>query len=175
MPDSAPDTKLHIEAINDAGTVLITRLIRRLQDHDASKLKDPEKSILDKIGAAAKKYGSPTQDSSQDAALLRQFLTHHYTHNRHHPEHFQDGIDGMNLIDLIEMFLDWCAATVRTENGNLYRSIQFNQGRFKMSPQLTRILMNTAEELDEVLARIQDLYVEEAKGKSKESHEKVSD
>jgi hypothetical protein len=33
-------------------------------------------------------------------------LKHHYENNRHHPEHFKNNIDDMNLIDLIEMLCD---------------------------------------------------------------------
>jgi hypothetical protein len=34
-------------------------------------------------------------------------LKHHYAHNRHHPEFFgEDGVDGMSLVDVIEMLAD---------------------------------------------------------------------
>jgi hypothetical protein len=36
-------------------------------------------------------------------------LKHHYAHNRHHPEFFgEDGVDGMSLVDVIEMPASQC-------------------------------------------------------------------
>ena len=73
-------------------------------------------------------------------------LKHHYENNRHHPEHFEDGANGMTLIDLVEMLCDWYAATKKHEDGNLARSLVVNEKRFKISPQLTKIFENTAKE-----------------------------
>jgi len=39
-------------------------------------------------------------------------LVHHHTNNRHHPEHFTNGIYGMNDIDIAEMVAD---ATARAQ------------------------------------------------------------
>jgi uncharacterized LabA/DUF88 family protein len=49
----------------------------------------------------------------------------------------------MNLVDLIEMICDWKAATERTKDGNIYKSIEINSERFKMSEQLKNIFNNT--------------------------------
>jgi hypothetical protein len=68
---------------------------------------------------------------------------HHYSKNRHHPEFHKEGIDGMDLFDLIEMLVDWKAATERNKNGNIRKSIDINTERFKISPQLKKILENT--------------------------------
>ena len=72
-------------------------------------------------------------------------LAHHYAVNRHHPEHFTDGILGMTLVDLIEMLADWKAATERHDDGNLARSMLVNTDRFDISAQLVQILVNTAD------------------------------
>ena len=44
-------------------------------------------------------------------------IDHHYANNRHHPEHWPNGINDMTLMDLIEMLADWKAATARNKNG----------------------------------------------------------
>jgi len=54
-------------------------------------------------------------------------------------------ISKMNLIDLIEMICDWKAATLRHNNGDIYKSIEINRKRFNISDQLTSILFNTIE------------------------------
>lgn len=62
------------------------------------------------------------------------------------PEDFKPGINGMDLFDLIEMFLDWKAAGER-HNGDIFKSIEINKDRFKMSDQLAQIFRNTAMKL----------------------------
>jgi len=51
----------------------------------------------------------------------------------------------MNLVDFVEMFLDWRAATERHEDGNIFKSIEINKDRFEISEQLCEILRNTAQ------------------------------
>lgn len=56
-------------------------------------------------------------------------------------------VDGMTLLDLVEMFCDWKAATERHADGSIVKSIQHNKGRFNISPQLVSILENTRREM----------------------------
>jgi hypothetical protein len=51
----------------------------------------------------------------------------------------------MDLIDLLEMFCDWKAASERHANGNIYKSIKINKQRFNISDQLEQIFINTAK------------------------------
>ena len=82
-------------------------------------------------------------DSTPDT--FRHSLRHHYAHNRHHPEHFADGVNGMTLVDLVEMLADWKAATERTSpHGDLAESLPINGERYAIAPQLMDILTNTA-------------------------------
>jgi len=46
---------------------------------------------------------------------MKPAIEHHYKNNRHHPEHFNNGIDEMNLVDLIELLCDWKAASERNK------------------------------------------------------------
>lgn len=57
------------------------------------------------------------------------------------------GIEGMSLLDIIEMFCDWKAATERHNDGDILKSIEHNEKRFKIAPQLSQIFRNTKEEL----------------------------
>jgi len=72
-------------------------------------------------------------------------LTHHYEANRHHPGHFDDGVNGMTLVDVIEMLADWKAATERHADGDLAKSLEIQRERFSLCDQLGAILRNTAE------------------------------
>ena len=120
----------------------------RVQKHDLSKLEDPELSTFmeytDKLKTVT--YGS--QEYIQFLEEMQPALKHHYQNNRHHPEHHKNGIAGMNLIDLIEMFCDWYAATKRHDDGDIHKSIEHNKKRFGMSDQLASIFTNTVSILD---------------------------
>ena len=89
-------------------------------------------------------YGSP-EYKEQLAKMLPLGLNHHYAHNRHHPEHYADGIEGMNLFDLLEMLVDWIAAVQRHDDGDIQKSLEIIGDRFGMSPQLQKIFANTIE------------------------------
>jgi hypothetical protein len=47
----------------------------------------------------------------------------------------------------MKIIFDWKAATERTKNGDIIKSIEFNKERFGMSDQLYDIYMNTARRL----------------------------
>lgn len=141
-------TMRHIEQVRRFLTTFIKELLDRAEAHDQSKMAPPEVGPFTEFTArlAASTYGSPEYEDFRKQ--MGPALDHHYAKNRHHPEHFRDGINDMNLVDLIEMFCDWKAATLRHHNGNLRKSIEHNANRFGLSPQLVRILENTADLVD---------------------------
>ena len=55
----------------------------------------------------------------------------------------------MDLTDILEMLADWKASTERTQNGDIFKSIEINSKRFGIEPQLKQILINTAKLLSE--------------------------
>lgn len=57
-------------------------------------------------------------------------------------------MSSMTLVDIIELFCDWKAASERHNDGNLRSSIEINADRFSMSPQLVRIFENTVDLLE---------------------------
>jgi hypothetical protein len=118
----------------------------RAVNHDKSKFSEPERSAYNEYVPKLRnaKYGS-----EEYTELVQQMrlagAAHHNEVNRHHPEHFQNGIKDMNLIDLIEMICDWKAASERHADGNIYKSIEINQERFKYSDEVKYILKNTVD------------------------------
>jgi uncharacterized protein DUF5662 len=145
MPyDSTPDTLRHSLRVAELMGELIKELLDRSVRHDLSKTREPERAVYDtfvpKLRAAA--YGSAEYLTLVDA--MGEALRHHYAHNRHHPEHFANGINGMTLVDLLEMLADWKAATECTSQGDLTTSLTINRERFGIAPQLMDILTNTA-------------------------------
>jgi hypothetical protein len=141
--DSRIDTLLHIKRVSELLNKFATDLIERGNHHDDSKLVSPEKELFDELTPllSSLKYGTPEYQESLDR--LKPALDHHYANNSHHPQFYKNGIDGMNLLDLVEMFFDWKAATERTKDGDIRKSIEINSTRFNISPQLVSIFVNT--------------------------------
>ncbi len=142
------ETMEHIQKVQYFIHKVIFDLLRRAELHDRSKLAHPEVSLFCEMTPklAMSTYGS--EEYEQFRKALGPALSHHYANNRHHPEHFKNGVDDMNLLDIIEMFCDWKAATLRHNDGNIRKSIEKNASRFHLNPQLVRILENTAELFD---------------------------
>lgn len=142
--DSTADTLRHSLRVADLMGQLIKELLDRSVRHDLSKTREPERATYDefvpRLRAAA--YGSAEHAAAVEA--MGEGLRHHYAHNRHHPEHFANGVNDMTLVDLIEMLADWIAATERSPHGDLVRSMEINRERFAIAPQLMDILANTA-------------------------------
>lgn len=146
--DSTKDTSDHIGLVRKFMQRPIVKLMHRANEHDKSKLEAPEKAAFDKLTPRLKglKYGS-----EEYRAALRELgpaLQHHYQVNSHHPEHYPDGIDGMSLLDLLEMLCDWGAAHQRHDPpGTFEQSFAVNVDRFKIHPKVERILRNTVREM----------------------------
>jgi hypothetical protein len=142
------ETLKHIHTVRNFLHIIAVELIDRGRKHDETKLEDPELAgfveYTPKLAACT--YGS--DEYSEYLAGLKPCLDHHYAKNRHHPEHFKNGIDDMTIIDLIEMFCDWKAATLRHNDGNIKQSIEINSKRFNIDHQLAKILMNSIHLFD---------------------------
>lgn len=145
---SKADTLAHKQKVSYFIHLIIKELLERADEHDNTKLEDPELALFDEY---TPKLHEVTYDSPEYREFLKQLnvaLEHHYAKNRHHPQHFPDGIRGMNLVDMLELIADWKAATLRHDNGNLLKSINQNQIKFGFSDELKSILVNTAEWLE---------------------------
>ena len=142
---SLPDTIKHIKRVEELLKLPLKDLITRSLEHDKSKTEEPEISMFDEW---TPKLKATTYGSEEYKEMLKGMnigLQHHYAHNRHHPEHFENGINDMTLVDLIEMVADWKAATERHADGNLQKSFEIQKERFGISDQLLQILKNTAD------------------------------
>ena len=122
---------------------MITELIGRSIRHDDSKLKSPELETFAEYGPKLKTLTYGSEEYKTCLSEIKPALDHHYANNRHHPEYFEKGILGMNLVDLTEMIADWMAAVLRHDNGDINESLDINQKRFGYSDDLKQILKNT--------------------------------
>lgn len=145
--DSTRDTIRHAHFVHAYAGRIIRWIRDSLAVHDMSKLFEPEKSLFDEYTPELRhsEYGS--QKYKECLEDLKPALDNHYAKNRHHPEHFENGIAGMTLMDLVEMLADWKASTRRHESGDIHESLKLNRERFGIEPQLHQILLNTVEEM----------------------------
>lgn len=143
--DSTADTLLHIKRVNELMIKFCSQLLERAICHDQSKLESPEKEAFDEETPKLKELVYGTDAYRDSLKRLGPALQHHYKFNSHHPEHYPNGVSGMDLFDLVEMFLDWKAASERSKGGQL--NIPSNAQRFFLSEQLTSILQNTVDRL----------------------------
>ena len=177
MEDQRPGTRKHISIVEGYLKKMMAELQYRSVNHDKSKLIDPERQIFDKYIPKLKTTAYGSDEYNGYLEEMEVGLNHHYRNNRHHPEHFfynecndcskkyygmmpskcscgcsqltkQSDVNQMNLIDIMEMFCDWKAASIRHKDGDINKSIEINKKRFGITDQLAQILKNTIDLLD---------------------------
>lgn len=134
----------HISRVGDYVREFADELKIRGQKHDMSKLDKDEFELLKELpDDYIYDYGS--EEYKNMLEKIRPVTSIHNKKNSHHPEHYSNGIDDMDLYDVCEMFFDWKAAADKQKNGNILESLKVGKERFNMSDQLYNILKNTAE------------------------------
>jgi hypothetical protein len=141
--DSTEATEEHRKQVQRNINDFCGKLSYRAAAHDLSKLQDPEKAGFDRATLRLKDMTYNSEEYKRSLEELSDTLKHHYANNDHHPEHYAK-VDEMNLFALVEMFCDWCASVKRNKDGDIFKSLEINKKRFKLSKQLYSILKNTA-------------------------------
>lgn len=141
--DSTEATKKHITQVGFYITKIIDELLKRIKEHDQSKLSEPEKSVFDSVTPKLKGLTYGSAEYKESLKELGSALTHHYKNNRHHPEYFKNGIMDMNIVDIAEMLCDWGAATARHSDGDIIKSLNIKKEKLNLSDELYNILLNT--------------------------------
>ena len=143
--DSTEDVMEHKRKVSYWIESFISELSGRSRLHDASKLMSPEKAMFDEFIPKLKELEFGSAEYKQSLKDMGNALEHHYYMNSHHPEHYEDGIVGMTLLDLVEMLADWMAAA---QAKNTTVNLDYLSERFGISDQLKSIFLNTLQEED---------------------------
>lgn len=141
-------TLRHMKRVQDLLGMAAINLMQRGQKHDLSKLEPIELGALERLMEHQKEHGQAaygTPEYEQQRALLGPMLDHHYANNTHHPEHYDDGVNGMDLFDVVEMFLDWKAASER--GGEDAMNLTYAAERYGIDAQMLNVFRNTAERM----------------------------
>lgn len=144
--DNYHDHRRHVDrGLRD----IATELVVRANMHDRSKMEPEEREIYKRVTPefANVQYGTPEYEAVK--AKLGPALDHHYQHNDHHPEHFENGIAQMDLMQLAEMTVDRYAAWKRNPTISLMESLEIMRKQYGVQSQLFAIIVNTTLWLQE--------------------------
>lgn len=147
---SNEETRKHKEKVTEYIMLVCKQLIDRALNHDNTKLESPEVEIFAEY---TPRLAECTFDSEEYRGFLEEMkpaLDHHYANNRHHPQNHKNGVSDMTIVDIIEMFCDWKAASERHNDGNIKTSLEVNSKKFNITKQLLKILENSVILFDEL-------------------------
>ena len=129
---------------------LSTELRQRSKRHDVSSFTSDELPFLELYLDNYKNSEKGTDEHKELCMKLQPALVHHYAKNDHHPEHFDNGILSMNLVQITEMLCDWI---VSAKEDNVSKTtfitmiITDYTEKYKLSNELQSILVNTVDTL----------------------------
>ena len=138
--DARLDSLLHIKKVSTNINEIAIEVIKRSIKHDDSKFESPERETLDKIVPILKK-GSSSPNYSEAKKEVKELMDVHKSKNSHHPEYYSNGINGMNLLDVIEYLSDMKAES----NNNLEEILLKNSKKYSWNEQFLNIMKNTME------------------------------
>jgi len=141
--DARLDSLLHIKKVSTNINEIAIEVIKRSIKHDESKFESPEREELDKVVPIIKQ-GKDAPNYKQAKLGAESLMKVHKSKNSHHPEFYKNGIDGMNLLDIIEYLSDMKAES----KDNLEEILLKNSKKYNWSEQLLNIMKNTAKILE---------------------------
>ncbi|SRR5216683_2672673 len=127
---------------------IASELFMRSAVHDNSKFSPEEFDAFVEATPQLKHLTYGSDEYRQALKHIKPALEHHYLVNRHHPEYYSHGINGMSLIDIIEMVCDWMAAVKRVKDGDIHKSLEINKERFGIDEQLQAIIRGTVQDIE---------------------------
>lgn len=116
-------------------------LIKRGQEHDNSKLKEPELSGWEAMDKEPR-YPYGTEEYFDKQERYKWLFEEHYKNNRHHPEHYKGYLCEMDLIDVIEMICDWASFDEMTDEDAI-SILEQQMDRFGFDEILKNLILNT--------------------------------
>jgi len=128
--------------------IVAMELFMRAAVHDNSKFSPEEFDIYERVFPELQKHAFGSEQMKAAYEQLGPALQHHFKVNRHHPEYFEHGINDMDLIDVLEMVCDWCAASARSQTG-IHKGLLMNKERFGIDDRVFSMIENTVTELME--------------------------
>ena len=139
----------HTQWLMEGMSYVITNLLTRLLTHDRSKIGPDELDLYAKIVPGFKGLVYGTKEHEEHGKKLGPAWQAHCLDNRHHVEHFENGLHDMHLLDLIEMVCDWRAASLRSGKFDYETSVKQFANKNNVSHDLVTIIHNTCKMLSD--------------------------
>ena len=158
MAKTVTNHKFHVIKIIHG---LVSELLQRAAVHDDSKLTEPEVSGFSdnivKFSEVQTCYLSKVYVNISDQSLTTKQI--HWAQNAHHPEYHEAGINGMSLLDIIEMVADWIASCPRyVVLAHAVDMIDKQRERFNIDDQLYSVIINTLPVIIKLYEASQHVY-----------------
>lgn len=148
MSDARFKTMRHIETVRNYLCLCIRELLDRQIWHDQSKLMEPELSQLQEYLDAMNGTKYATPEYFDKLSKFKNLISTHHKLNSHHPEYYPNGVNDMNLFDVIEMVCDWKSASFRQANNDFFGTLYINKKRYNIDDQLFNIIQNTVKYIE---------------------------
>jgi Family of unknown function (DUF5662) len=139
----------HIQWLMEGMCWIQSQLMLRMLTHDRTKIEADELDAYAEIVPHFKDFEYGTEEHEAHGNKLEGAWTHHTSHNKHHVEHFEQGMVDMTLIDIIEMVCDWRAASLRSGSFDYKRSLEIAKKSNSIPSMLAQIIENTCRVMDE--------------------------
>lgn len=141
--DSFKDSvQAHRLEIKETVNAICEELYARAENHDLSKFTKEESNLFSAYFKKFKKTQVGSKEYFGFLEYLKPSIKIHYKRNRHHPQYFKRGMLDMNLIDLIEMLVDW-KSIAKQGNNNILDLINLNQERFGYNDEIKELFLTT--------------------------------
>ena len=138
----------HRETVETLLTILAQDFAIRGRVHDRSKLKSDEFDGYIHINRAARKHAFDSPELREVKRNHIAAIDHHYARNSHHPEYHKD-IRDMGFMDIIEMVIDWKAASITYGNQTLREGLSTMRERHDFSDAQWWLIDQVVEWLEE--------------------------
>jgi hypothetical protein len=140
------EIRKHVSLVQVFLHIISEDITRRGIVHDDSKFYEPELSGFSENIDNVPNLVYESEEYKKKWEQMKPIIDIHHRNNRHHPEHWLNGVEDMSLLDIIEMLVDWKASSMRYKDGSLKRSVEINCEKYGISPQLKKILLNTVRD-----------------------------
>lgn len=151
------DINTHRDSVRKKLMFIASEIQKRADNHDLSKLQKPEIEWLIEMDKEPR-YPYGTDEYFDKMKRWQKFFDHHYAINRHHPDHFENGVNDMTLVDVVEYLVDIISYIDELHISQAVDIVDKQKGRFKIDDQLADILKNTLIEYFSNIGNMQSQY-----------------
>jgi len=123
------------------------KLYRAGLKHDLSKYRWSEAKHFAKTIFDLKHSTYGTKEYQDLLDIIKPAIDFHYKRNSHHPEYHKNGISDMSELELLELLADWLSACKRHKDGDILKSIEINQKRFRYSDETKKWMLDIIKKI----------------------------